>query len=70
MAKLLEEAVSTPTPADISGGISGPVGGPGAWAGGPEIQPLTLRGASCGCSGRAGRWRIPHQSQNKRSPNG
>ena len=30
-AKILEEAVSAPTPEDISGGVRGPAGGPGAW---------------------------------------
>ena len=41
----------------------------GLGPGGHEAQPLTLRGVSCGYSGRGGRWRIPHQSQSKRSSN-
>lgn len=69
MAKILEEAVSTPTLADISGGVSGLQVALGLGPGGHEAQPWTLRGASSECSGRGGRGRTPHQSQSKRPSN-
>ena len=43
-AKILEEAVSTPTPADISGGVRGPAGGPGAWTWGTRGSAFDSQG--------------------------